>query len=101
MDSNEEKLYLGRQAKMCPQSYTKCTFIPSMRKVSFGIFSQLIHSIVLNDSVRGQRRPRSTCANAQADLGLCYPHMPEDMFMYGTAPPILGELTTVMCPDQI
>ena len=22
-------------------------------------------------------------ADAQADLGLCYPHMPEDMFLYG------------------
>ena len=24
-------------------------------------------------------------ANAQADLGHCYPHMPEDMFSHGAA----------------
>ena len=35
----------------------------------------LIHSAVSNDSVSGQRRPRSDCADAQSDLGLLCPHM--------------------------
>ena len=42
-----------------------------------GICSQFIHSIVSNDSVSGQGRPWSACADAQADLGLRWPHMPE------------------------
>ena len=49
------------------------------------ICSQLIHSIVSDDSVSGQRRPRSDCADAQADLGLRCPHMPEDAFSHGEA----------------
>ena len=36
----------------------------------------MAHSIVYSDSVSGQRRPRSDCASAQSDLGLCYPHKP-------------------------
>ena len=41
----------------------------------------LIHSVVSNDSVSGQRRPWSDCADAQADLGFRCPHMP-DMFFF-------------------
>ena len=44
------------------------------------ICSPLIHSIVSNDSVSGQRRPWSDCADAQADLGIRCPHMPETSF---------------------
>ena len=55
-----------------------------MRKVSAGICSPLIHSVVSNDSGSGQWRPWSDCADAQADLGLRCPHMPEDMFSHGT-----------------
>ena len=55
-----------------------------MRKVSAGICSPLIHSVVSNDSGSGQRRPWSDCADAQADLGLRCPHMLEDMFSHGT-----------------
>ena len=29
--------------------------------------------------------PRSDCADAQADLGFCCPHMPEDTFSHGAA----------------
>ena len=44
-----------------------------------------IHSIVSYDSVSGQRRPRSDCADAQADLGLRCSHVPEDMFSHDAA----------------
>ena len=50
-----------------------------------GLCLPLIHSIVFNNSVSGQRRPWSDCADAQADLGLRWPHMPEDMFSHGAA----------------
>ena len=52
-------------------------FIPRCAKSDPGICSPLIHSIVANDSVSGQRRPRSDCADAQADLGLRCPHVPD------------------------
>ena len=45
-----------------------------------GIYSPLKHSIVSNDIVWGEQRPRSDCPDGQADLGLCYPHMPADTF---------------------
>ena len=35
----------------------------------------LIRSIVSNDSISGQTRPRSACANAQADLNLLCSNM--------------------------
>ena len=44
--------------------------------------SPLEHSIASNDSVWGERMPRSDCANMQADMGLRCPHMPEDTFLY-------------------
>ena len=50
-----------------------------------GHCSKLICSMVSIDSVNGQWRPWSDCADAQADLGLCCPHMPEDTFSRGTA----------------
>ena len=52
-------------------------------QVSSGHF----HSVesVCNDSVCGQWRPGSDCADAQADLGLSCPHMPENTFSYGEA----------------
>ena len=45
-----------------------------------GICSPLNYFIVADDSVCGQRRPWFDWADAQADLGLCCPHMPEDTF---------------------
>ena len=39
----------------------------------------------LNTSVYGQRRPRSDCADAQSDLGLRCPHIPEDTFWHDVA----------------
>ena len=35
--------------------------------------------------VRGQRRPRSDCADAQSDLGLRCPHMPRSSFSLGAS----------------
>ena len=43
------------------------------------------HSVISKNSVCGQQRPRSDCSDAQADLGLHYPHMPEDTFSHGMA----------------
>ena len=40
--------------------------------------SPFIHSVVSNNSVRGQGRPWSDCPDAQVDLGLRCPDMPED-----------------------
>ena len=55
-----------------------------MCKVASRPLLSFIHFVVSNDSVCGERRPRSDCADAQADLGLRSPHMPEDMFSHGT-----------------
>ena len=45
--------------------------------------------ILPDDSVSGQARPLLDCADAQADLGLCCPHMLEDTFSHGAAHIIL------------
>ena len=48
-------------------------------KYNPGICSLFIYSVVSNDSVTGQRRPWSDCADAQSDLGLAvriYPKTP-------------------------
>ena len=58
-------------------------FIRRIRNVSSKNRSLFIHSIVSNDSLSGQRRPWSDCANAQADLRLRYPHMLADTFSHG------------------
>ena len=77
------------QAKMCLRTCAKCTNSDSSRaclKSHPGICSPLIHSIVSNDSsISGQRRPWSDCADAQADLGLRCPYMPDDTFSHGEA----------------
>ena len=50
-----------------------------------GLCSPIMHTVVSNDYVGGQRRLWSDWADAQADLGLRCPHMPEGMFPYGVA----------------
>ena len=45
-------------------------------KIHPGFWSLSIHYVVSNDFVIGQKRPRLDCADVQADLGLCCPHMP-------------------------
>ena len=52
---------------MCLRACAKCKFIQHMRKVSSK------HFVVSNDSVCGQQRPWSDCADAQSDLGLSCP----------------------------
>ena len=47
-----------------------------------GLCSPFIHIVVSNNSVSGQWRPWSDCADAQADLGLRTPYMLEDTFSY-------------------
>ena len=48
-------------------------------------FSPLKHSLVSNDPVCKLQRPWSDCMDAQADLGLCCPHIPQDTFSHGAA----------------
>ena len=48
-----------------------------------GISFLLIQYMVFSDSVNGKRWPWSDCANAQADLGLRCPHLPDDTFSHG------------------
>ena len=47
-------------------------------------------SVISSYSVSGQRRPRSDCADAQANLGLRCPHMPENTFSDGAAHILVG-----------
>ena len=71
------------QAKKCPQTCAKCADSDNpahAQSFQSGLYSPLIHSMVSNNSVSGQWRPWSDCADAQADLGLRCPHMPEDVF---------------------
>ena len=53
-----------------------------MRKVSSRPLLSA-HFVVSNDSGSRQRKSWSDCADAQADLGLRCPHMPEDAFLHG------------------
>ena len=61
---------------------TQIQIILRMRKVSSGHLRS-IETVVSNVSVQG--RPWSDCADAQADQGLRWPHMPKDTFSYGAA----------------
>ena len=66
----------------------KCTDSDSSHACSKSrpcIYFPFIHSIVSDDSVSGEGRPRSGRADALADLGLCFPHMPEDRLLHGAA----------------
>ena len=67
--------------------YKLCSFRSScaFAKHHPGLSSSFIHSVVYNNSVTGQWRPWSDCADAQADLGLRWPYMPEDIFSHGVA----------------
>ena len=47
-----------------------------------GLYYQFIRSLVSNDYVHGHWWPCSDCSNAQADLGLRCPHIPEDTFLH-------------------
>ena len=69
----------GQTFTKMPRFRSSCT----CAKYHPGLCSPSIHFKVSNDFVRGQWRPWSDCAEAQADLGLCYPHMPEEMFSHG------------------
>ena len=76
------------QYKGCLLTYAKQTDSDSSHacaNTDTDLCSSLIHSIVSYNSVSGQRRPWSDCANAQADLGLCCPHLPEDLAHMRTA----------------
>ena len=68
------------------RTFSKCTNSDSSqacRKSQPGICFPLLHSVVSDNSVSGQRRPWSDCANAQAGLDLRCPHMSGDTFSHG------------------
>ena len=73
-------LYRLRQAKRCLQTCAKCTDSDHP-----GLCSPFVHSVESSDSVSGQGRPWSDCAEAQSDLGIHCPHMPKDIFSHGVA----------------
>ena len=67
------------QAKTCPRACADCAHShPPAHAQSLLRAFALRWTIVSNDSICGQRRRWSDCADAQADLGLRCPHMPED-----------------------
>ena len=75
-------------AKMVHSNMLKmCRFRSSCACAKYhpGLHSLIIHSVVSSDSVSGLWRPWTDCANAQADLGLRCPHVPEDKFSHGAA----------------
>ena len=53
---------------------------------------------VPSDSTSGQWRPWSDCADAQSDLGLRCPHMPEETFSHGAAHTYLALFKAVSFP---
>ena len=65
----------------CTDSYLSLSCAKSRPSICF----LLIHSVLSNDSFCGQRRARSDCADAQADLGLRGPPMSEYAFLHGAA----------------
>ena len=72
--------------KVPPDMRKMCRFTTSCTcTVSSGHLLSIETSIVLSGSVYGQQKPRSNCTDAQADLGLCCLHMPEDVFSHGAA----------------
>ena len=60
------------QVKRCPRTCAKCT------KYHLGLCSPFMYPELSNDSVNGQYRPWSDCANAQANLGFPCPNMSKE-----------------------
>ena len=77
-------MYVSRQAKKYFRTCTKCADLDHLPRSQWiiRVCSPLIHSIVSNDTVSGQGRPRSDCADAQSDRRLRCPHMPEILFTW-------------------
>ena len=70
-------------------------------KFHSGICFPLIHAVVSNDSVSGQRRPWSDCAGAPSDLGLRLPHMPEDTVSHVAANLMMDVSSVLLRRGQI
>ena len=67
----------------------KYVYIP-FRHFNSDRICQIAYSPVnSNDSVSGQWRSRSDCADAKADLDFRCPHMPENMFSRGARPKLM------------
>ena len=70
--------YRPCQAKRCLRTCVECADWDHPAHVQSIIRAfALIHYVVSSASFSGQWRPWSDCADAQADLGLRCPHMPE------------------------
>ena len=89
-------LFLPCPEKRCPQTCAKCTDSDSFRartKSYPSIWSLLLHSTGSNDSVSGQRRPWSDCADAQADLGLYWPCAYARRHFFAWSDPFIRQLS--------
>ena len=74
-----------RLESRCLRTFAKRTASHAYRacaKSHADICSPLIHSIVSNDSVSGQRWRGSDCVDTQADLDLRCPHILKDIFAW-------------------
>ena len=80
-------LYRTRRKKMSSSMFNMCGFTSSCARARShpGLCTALIHYIVPNNSVNGQQRPGSDCAEAQSDLGLCCSFIPKNTFLHGAA----------------
>ena len=86
---NEFWILLLGMRKMCRFS-SSCTCANYYR--AFGLHSYILQYPIIH-SVSGQWRPWSGCVDAQAGLGLCCPHMPEDTFSHGATHFIIHNLS--------
>ena len=80
--TNNNKIYGLGQAKKYLRACAKSADLHhplNMRKISSE------HSVLSIDSVCGQLRLRSDCADTQSDQGLRCPHIPEDTFSHDAA----------------
>ena len=81
--------------KVC-KSTSSCTCAKSHP----GLSTPLKHSIVSKDSVSGQRRPWSDCADAQSDQDLRRPHTSTDTFSHAVAHFMVAKLPLFVCFDD-
>ena len=63
-----------------PRPYRKSSSACPSVQSNLGIFCLITYTIVSTDSVSGQQRSRLACAYAQADQGLCCPHINKGPF---------------------
>ena len=73
----------------------------SCAKYHPGLCPPFIHCVISNDSVSGQWRPWSDCADAQSDLGLGCPYIPENTISHGAAQSDWGVGVGLGCRENL